>query len=251
MIKAIIVEDQLHCVRRLENLTKEHAPNVNILDVYDNVEDAVIGTKKHNPDLVFLDIEVKDKTGFEYLEALENPDFNLIFTTGHTQYAIKAFKYSALDFLEKPIDKDDFKDAINRYNERIMRSFNSLKIQTLLDNKFKKGQEKELYFEYSGKFDKITVKNISYIKKEGSVISLNLTNSPSIALNKSLSFYEDLLKDFYFFRIHHNTIVNLKHVLSYEKFGNQLSLKLKNKTELVVSTRRKNAFIEALNNSNL
>jgi two-component system LytT family response regulator len=251
MIRAIIVEDQKHCVRRLETLIEENAPNVDIVGVFDNVDDAVKGTEKLKPELVFLDIEIQDKTGFEYLEALEHPDFNLIFTTGHPQFAKKAFKYSALDFLEKPIDKDDFKDSIDRYNERITRTFNSLRIQTLLDNKIKKGQEKEIYFEYSGKFDKIIVKNISYIKKEDTNIILHLIDETSITLNKSLAFYEDLLKDFYFFRIHHNTIVNLKHASSYEKFGSQIRLTLNNNKEFIVSSRRKKAFIEALKNFSL
>lgn len=243
MIKAIIIEDQPNCTTRLKRLIKECETNIEVIEEYDNIDDAISGTQKLNPDLVFLDIEVKDKTGFEYLEALENHDFNLIFTTGYSQFATRAFKFSALDYLLKPIDKEDFEDAIKRYNQRIVNSYNSLKIKSLLDNKNKKKQNKELYFESSGRLDKIVVKDILYIKKESNFVTLK-TLEKEINLNNSLSYYEDLLKDFYFFRNHSN-LINLKNINSYERYGSQIKVTLKSEESFEISTRRKKKFLKA------
>ncbi|WP_055442306.1 LytR/AlgR family response regulator transcription factor [Lacinutrix himadriensis] len=108
MIKTLIVDDEQHCIDSIIKLTESFDSNLEIVATCSTVDDALAKTKTLQPDLVFLDIEIHNKTGFDYLENLGDYNFNVIFTTAFNDYAIKAFKYSAMDYLLKPIDKDDF-----------------------------------------------------------------------------------------------------------------------------------------------
>ena len=195
MISAIIVEDQDHCVRRLEKLISENASNINILQVYDNVPEAIIGTNAQKPDLVFLDIEIKDQTGFDYLEGLEYRDFTLIFTTSHNTFYKQALKYSAVDYLEKPIDEMEFNQMINRYNQIIAKAYNTIKIDHLLANTSKPIDEKKILTSYNGRVSNILIKDILYVKSEERRQEI-VTKKISITVSESLDFYDKLFSSF-------------------------------------------------------
>jgi len=111
MIKALIIDDEMHCLKTLSMLLKEYCPDVQVVKLCENAEDGIEAIKKFKPDLVFLDIEMPHMNGFEMLEKFSEISFALIFTTGYDQYAIKAFRFSALDYLLKPIDHDELKKA--------------------------------------------------------------------------------------------------------------------------------------------
>ena len=112
MIKAIIIDDEMHCLKTLSMLLKEYCPDVQVVKQCDNAEDGIEAVKKLKPDLVFLDIEMPHMNGFEMLEKFSEISFALIFTTGYDQYAIKAFRFSALDYLLKPIEPKELKKAV-------------------------------------------------------------------------------------------------------------------------------------------
>src|SRR5436190_24273049 len=120
MIKALIIDDEMHCLKTLSILLKEYCPDVQVIKLCDNAEDGIEAIKKLKPDLVFLDIEMPHMNGFEMLEKFSEISFALIFTTGYDQYAIKAFRFSALDYLLKPIDHDELKKAVQKVSQQVL-----------------------------------------------------------------------------------------------------------------------------------
>jgi len=119
MIKALIIDDEMHCLKTLSMLLKEYCPDVQVVKLCENAEDGIEAIKKFKPDLVFLDIEMPHMNGFEMLEKFSEISFALIFTTGYDQYAIKAFRFSALDYLLKPIDHDELKKAVEKVDRHL------------------------------------------------------------------------------------------------------------------------------------
>jgi two-component system LytT family response regulator len=125
MIKAIIIDDEMHCRKTLSMLLKEYCPDVQVIDQCDNGEDGAEAIKKGKPDLIFLDIEMPRMNGFEMLEQFSEIPFAVIFTTGYDQYAIKAFHFSALDYLLKPIDHEELRKAVLKVSRQVPYPYHS------------------------------------------------------------------------------------------------------------------------------
>jgi two-component system, LytTR family, response regulator len=119
MIRAVIIDDELHCSKTLVILLKEYCPDVQVIEQCDNGETGIEVIQRSKPDLVFLDIEMPRMNGFEMLEKLSTIPFAVIFTTGYDQYAIKALRFSALDYLLKPVDHQELKKAVDRASQRL------------------------------------------------------------------------------------------------------------------------------------
>src|SRR5690349_2759635 len=113
MIRAIIIDDEQHCIDRLERLVYEHCSSIELAETFQSFEEGVMGIKKLHPELIFLDVQLHDKTGFDLLRQLDEINFEVIFTTAHEKYAVQAFKFSAIDYLLKPVDADDLKQAVS------------------------------------------------------------------------------------------------------------------------------------------
>src|SRR5450432_74692 len=135
MIKAIIIDDEQHCVDRLQKLLEEHCRSaVLVIGAFNSVEDGVKAIRQLEPDLVFLDVELQDKKAFDLLQQLNEINFAIIFTTAHQQYAVQAFKFSALDYLLKPIDPDDLMQAIQKVKEKKSKEEMATKLDALFYN---------------------------------------------------------------------------------------------------------------------
>ena len=132
MIKAIIVDDEQHCINRISTLLKGYESEVYLAATAHTVQDGLLAIRKFNPDLVFLDVEIADKTGFDLLREIDSPSFEVIFTTAHDKYAVMAFKFCAIDFLLKPVDESDFQAAISKVISKDHNSGMSNRIAELL-----------------------------------------------------------------------------------------------------------------------
>lgn len=242
MIRAIIVDDEQHCTDRVLKLVSSFDSNIEVIATCNTVDDAVTKTNTLNPDLVFLDIEIHDKTGFDYLEQLGDYDFNLIFTTAFNNFAIKAFKYSAMDYLLKPIDRDDFINAINRLNKQVASKDTEVQIKMLLSNLKKEDQKKTIRIPTSDGFEIIEISNIIHCEADTSYTHI-YTKDNKYLVSKGIRFYEDLLKDVNFFRIHNSHLVNVDHVKKYTK-GKGGYVTMSNNTTIDVSTRKKDDFLK-------
>ena len=119
MIKAVIIDDEQHCINRLENLLTNYcADSVQLCGSFQTVKDSLQGVQTLKPDLVFLDVEIKNNTGFEFLQQLPQINFEVIFTTAYDKYAVQAFKFSAIDYLLKPVDADELQTSVKKLNEK-------------------------------------------------------------------------------------------------------------------------------------
>ncbi|OUS02742.1 hypothetical protein A9Q86_02715 [Flavobacteriales bacterium 33_180_T64] len=242
MIKTLIVDDEQHCIDRIKKLIDDYGENLQIIATCNTVEDALKTTKKLRPDLVFLDIEIHDKTGFDFLEHLGAFNFNVIFTTAFDNYAIKAFKYSAMDYLLKPIDNDDFIGAIKRLEKRLTPLDTELQIKMLLNNLQKEDHKKMIRIPTSTGFEVLEIKDIVHCEADTSYTHIYTKNN-KILVSKPIKHFEDLLSDANFFRIHNSHLVNIDHIKKYTK-GKGGYVTMSNNANIDVSTRRKEEFLK-------
>src|SRR6185436_9824927 len=134
MIRSIIIDDEQHCVRALSNDLKQHCPSIELVDACHSAKEGILSIKKLNPDLVFLDVEMPWMNGFEMLEVLGEVNFSIIFTTAHDEFAAKAFRISAVDYLLKPIDANDLKAAVAKAEKKMDEGSSLKHISNLLRN---------------------------------------------------------------------------------------------------------------------
>src|SRR5882724_2706485 len=135
MIKAIIIDDEQHCIDRLDGLLKQHfVQTINVAGSFQTIEEALTGIRNIQPDLVFLDVQINDKTGFDLLKQIGEINFEIIFTTAYEKYAVQAFRFSALDYLLKPVDPDDLKTAIHKLKDKISKTDTAGKLDVLFHN---------------------------------------------------------------------------------------------------------------------
>lgn len=241
MIKTIIIDDEAHCTDRVLNLIERHPNTFNVVATCDTVDKALKVVPALQPDLVFLDIKIHNKTGFDFLQEIKNVNFKVIFTTAFDNYAIKAFKYSAFDYLLKPIDSDDFSDAVTRLKAD-MTNFNiEHQIQNLLKN-IKPDQKKIITIPSLTGFETLKVEDIIHLEADTSYTYI-FTEDSKIMVSKPIKFYEELLDDNSFFKTHKSHLINMNHVKKYFK-GKQSYVVMSNEAQVPISVRRKEEFLK-------
>lgn len=245
--KTVIIEDEKRAQMLLENILKQHVPNVQIMAIESDLPSGVKAIIKHKPDFVFLDIEMPNFSGLEILDFFEESqvDFALIITTAYNHYALEALKISAIDYLLKPLNKEDVQEAVTRFEKRNLfdsrNSFSSLK-SIIKDKKIDKiaiPVGSELHF--------IKPEQIVYIKADNSYSEVYLENGKKIIVSRSIKNFEEGLKeDFSFFRIHRTYLINVNFVEKYDK-ANGGWITLSNQLELPVSSEKASEFLMLIN----
>ncbi|MBU2929391.1 LytR/AlgR family response regulator transcription factor [Winogradskyella psychrotolerans] len=241
MIKTIIIDDEQHCSDRILSLIEQHPNTFNVLAIIDTVEDAVKMVPKLQPDLVYLDIKIHDKTGFEFLQELGNINFKIIFTTAFDNFAIKAFKFSAFDYLLKPIDSDDFNDALIRLKADLNQRNTEQQLQNLFKN-LKPDQKKVITIPSLTGFETLKIDAIIHLEADTNYTHI-FTQDGKTLVSKPIKFYEDLLADNAFFKTHKSHLINLDHVKKYFK-GKQSYVLMSNDAQVPISVRRKDEFLK-------
>jgi two-component system LytT family response regulator len=221
--------------------------NYHIIEEADGVASGIEKINSFQPDLVLLDVEMNDGTGFDLLKQLNNPTFQLIFTTAHNQYAIQAFKFSAIDYLLKPIDPIELNNSLQRAKENI----NSQTMQqqlAILMNQFnnKNEPEKQIVIKDIDKTYFIKMADILYCEAEGSYTKFYLTNSEPIFVSRNLRYYEELLSPTGFFRTHHSCLVNPSKIKIYDRKTDSGTLILEGGHTIPVSQRKKEMVLQLL-----
>jgi two-component system, LytTR family, response regulator len=244
MINAIIVDDEEKSRITLGNLVSKHCSGVKINELCDSVDNAMKAIEKYNPQLVLLDIEMPFHNGFNLLERIKKPDFDVVFTTAYDQYAIKAIKFSAIDYLLKPIDVDELKKAINRIENKNDTSIDKLKkIEVLLSNV--KGKSAKIAIPTLDGLQMINADAIIKCLANESYTQINLIGGQKIMVSKLLKEYDELLSEFNFFRIHNSILINLKHVTKYIKGDGGYVVMVDGET-CEVARRKKNELLSKL-----
>lgn len=243
-INAIIIDDEERARNTLRLLLEEYCPEVNIIASCSNVPDGVLKINQHRPQLLFLDIEMPEYSGFELLSFFRDIDFQIIFVTAYNEYALKAFEVSAVDYLLKPVDIDKLKTAVEKASKLVTTDIMQHKIDSLKDS-FAAGQFNKIALPVAEGLLFIEVPEIVFLEADGAYTNVWLKNGTKILVSKKLKFFDEILHDRpNFFRSHRSFIVNVNFLKKYSKA--ESSLQLDNGKTVYISRDRKADFEEQL-----
>ncbi len=217
MIKAILVDDERHSVETLAWKLNKFCPDVEVLATFTDSVEASTYLKENPPELLFLDIEMPRLNGFELLEKLGEVPFDVIFTTAYDEFGIRAIKFSALDYLLKPVQKEDLVEAVDKHSKKNIRQLSSSQLEVLFSNIKEESKGR------SGKIALATKESIEFVFPEDIMVCASDSNYTMVHLkegrkkliSRTLKEFENLLADFSFFRVHHSYLVNLQHVREF------------------------------------
>ena len=247
MIKTIIVDDEINAREFLEKMLIRYFPDkFVVLERCKNVDEAIIAIEKYNPELIFLDIQMPKKSGFELIKELNRINFEIIFTTAHSEFAIDAIKISALDYLLKPIDYIDLLGAIKKLKKKRAKAKEDNNLRLLIKN-IDTGSTgyKNIAFPTESGFELIKLNSILYCVADNNYCKIVCLDGTKTTLSKSLKYVEESLPTDIFQRIHKSYLVNLNYISRFNK-SNDLLVELTNGENLPVSIRKKEAFINAI-----
>lgn len=244
MIKAILIDDEVHCLDTLSILLKEYCPDVQIIEKCRSGKEGLLSVKKTIPDLVFLDIEMPGMNGFEMLEQLTGISFAIIFTTSYDQYAIKAIRFSALDYLLKPIDPNELISAVRKVTAARHLPMAEQFQMLLKQLRNKDHQFNKIAVPTAEGFELIPADQVVRCEADDNYTHLFLKNKTKVTACRTLKEVEEQLHDFTFFiRVHHSHIVNLNEVTKYIR-GEGGYLVMCDNSSVNVSRSRKEALLK-------
>lgn len=246
MLQAIIIDDEKAAISSLKQKLISNCPDVNIAAEYNSAIDAMAALNNNMPDVIFLDIEMPKMNGFAFLEALKNKTADIVFTTAYDHYAVQAIRFSAFDYLVKPIDKIELVQTIARLKEKRALKQHQKQLDVLLQNLNGINQQSNkiaiptlegIYF--------FLVNDILALESDGSYTKMYFINRPPLLVTKSLKDFEEMMHGYKFFRIHHGYIINLEHIKQYIK-GDGGYVVMLNDMKIDVSRRKKDEFLIAI-----
>jgi len=245
LLRTIIIDDEILMRQTLEKLVHEHCPHVKLVARAGSVKTGVEAIRHHQPDLVLLDIKLEDGTGFDLLNKLEPVDFKVIFITAYDEFAIKAIKFSALDYLLKPVEPEDLKQAVDKAEKLVLKELNA-QLGVLADN-MQQGNValKKIILKTFDNVHLVRIGDIVYCESDNNYTTFHLIDKSRIMMSNTLKEYEDMLGDYGFFRVHKSYLVNLAHIVRFEKAegGN---VHLANNAVVPVSFRKRELLLEML-----
>ena len=245
MICAIIIDDEAKGRLALREKLLSYCPQIKVVAEAANGQEALLLIQHHKPQLIFLDIEMPKMNGFEMLNELPEKDFHIIFTTAYDQYAIKAIKYAAFDYLLKPIDIQELQEAISnvetRENNQTKKQVELLQ-QNMLHPKKQLNKLAIPTLEGLLFFD---INDIIHLEANSNYTNIYFTNKTKITASKTLKEFEELLPEDIFFRTHHSHLINLNYIKRYIK-GDGGQIELQNGSYVDVARRKKEEFLKAI-----
>ena len=247
MLKAIIVDDEINSSSALKEKLQRHFPQVDVIAICDNGKDGISAIENLKPDVVFLDIEMPKMNGFTMLQQLSYKNFELIFTTAYDHYAIKAIRFSALDYLVKPIEIEELRQSLDRVEQK-QRSAPNQRLELLLTNFENKLHENiKIAVPVADGLEFISIADIIYLEASINYTCIYLQDKRKYIISRTLKDFEDLLPQDTFIRIHHSHIINKNCVEKYIR-GEGGQVVLNNGTVLDIAKRKKASFLEAISN---
>ncbi len=247
-MRVILIDDEPDCLEMLALLIERYCPNLHIIGQFEDPSVAVDKIPDLKPDLVFLDVDMPVLNGFDVLDKSKNTPFQVIFTTAHNQYAVKAFKYSAIDYLLKPVDKEELITAVHKARHSHQTEHQEQQRHILLDyvNPVKPSKEK-VAFPTSDGIVFINIKDIVFCESEGNYTKIYIQQGKSFIFTKHLKDLEEMLHENLFFRVHHSYLVNLRKVEKYIRTDGG-EIKMNNGKMIPVSRQKKEEVLAALAN---
>lgn len=243
VLRTLIIDDEAHVRRSLSIMLGEECPNVDIVGTAESVESGLKAIEKYHPELVLLDIKMADGTGFDLLRKARPVNFRVIFITAFEEFAIKAFRFSAIDYLLKPVNADDLKEAVEKAISSIGHDF-ATQLKALEENLANKDPAgKKIVLKTNDAIWLIKTKEISYCEADMGYTKFFLMNGRTIMVSGNLAEYEELLKESGFFRAHKSFLVNLSDIVRFEK-GDGGFLVMSNNDRVPVASRKRDELLE-------
>ena len=244
-LRTIIVDDNYNSLQNLQQKVAEFCPDLRVVATSQSPEEAIVLIRQHNPELLFLDIEMPRMNGFRMLDELEHYDFEIVFTTAYNHYAIDAIRISAFDYLTKPIAIKDLQNTV----ERLIKTH---ELQTkqkfeLLRQSFttSKSQEERIAVPTGDGLEFLPIKNILRLESNSNYSKIFLTDGRNMVVTRLLKDFESLLEPYQFYRIHHSHLVNLKYIQRYIR-GDGGQIVMQNGDTIDVARRKKEEFLKLL-----
>ena len=234
-MRAIIVDDEVSNQENLQQLLKLYAADVQVVGVADGVDEAVIAIKQHRPELVFLDIQLHGRSGFDLLKQLNEINFAVIFVTAYDQYGIQAVKFAALDYLLKPIDIDELTDAVNKAREAVKQTKKNERLNYLLDYlKDESTASPRIALPMFGEIRYVSIAEIVRCEADNTYTNFLLADGERVLVSKTLKEYAQILSGYGFLRPHQTHLVNADYIKSWIREDGG-SLLLKDNTKIPIS----------------
>ena len=245
MLNCIIVEDEQQSIDILSDMLNElFRADINIVAACKTVETAIADIREYKPELLFLDVQIGAQTSFDLLQQLNIKDIKVIFITAFEKYAIQAFKFSAIDYLLKPVAREGLQHAVSKVLGLQYETEGYKKIETLLKNIYNKGRQKLCIPDING-FNIVEINDIVRCESNINYTTIYTNKNSPITVAKSLKEFEKMLSDFNFFRVHNSHLVNLNYIKSYNKSKGG-HVELANGDKIEISIRRKDEFIKTI-----
>jgi two-component system LytT family response regulator len=246
MIRAIIIDDEKPFINTLR-ATLQHAEDIMVVGEARSVSSGVTLVNETEPDLIFLDIQMSDGTGFDLLQKLERRDFRVIFITAHDHFAIEAFKFSAMDYILKPLISDELYRGIEKVRQSMDKDKINLQLSVLMDNLNQMSRDKKrIILKEAETMHIIQLDEILWCEADGSYTVFYLTDKRKIMVSRHLKEFEDYLSPNGFFRAHRSHLVNLNKIRKFDRSDGGI-IYLQENIALPISVRKKERLAEMLN----
>ncbi|MCG2461589.1 LytTR family DNA-binding domain-containing protein [Flavobacteriaceae bacterium F89] len=242
MIEAVIVDDETKALQSLTWELTNFSKEIKVANSFTDPFEALAYLENSSPDCLFLDIEMPTMDGFQFIQKLKNRDFPVIITTAYNQYAIKALKHEAIDYLLKPIDTDDLKDTIAKIKKFHSKNHTVEKLEKILLNFNSNSMHRKITFNTDGKLLFLGSNDILYVESDGNYSTIFLSDGQKLVLTKKLKDVNDMLPKDTFFRIHNSYIINLNKIKEFLKTDGYVVLESNHK--IPVSRQKKSDFLD-------
>jgi two-component system LytT family response regulator len=243
MIKAILIDDEQNALEMLEWLLKTYCPMVQVVAMCNNGEAGIAAIHKHKPDVVFLDIEMPKMNGFDMLEQFDSLFFDVVFTTAYNKFAIKAFRYSALNYLLKPVDPEDLQATIKRLEDR-KSTMGKDQLNLLLENmKNLSNPVQRIALSTGDGLIFVNTADIMYCQAESNYTNVVLTNKNKILVAKTLKDIDETLSGKDFFRVHNSFLININQIKKFVR-GDGGYILMNDDTQITIARSKREEFFE-------
>ena len=241
----IIIDDEQQVRQALKKMLSQFGQEIQVLGEADNVQNGISLIKKYQPNLVFLDIELTDGTGFDLLKKIEDRTFQVVFITAYHEYAIDAIKFSALDYILKPFDPEEIEKAIDKASQAMENERLQIKLKAFFDNVESISKEvKKIVLNTSESVHLVNIQDIVRCQSDGNYSRFYLNSGKMLVVSKTLKHFDELLTPYGFFRVHQSHLVNLNYMDHLNKEKD--TLLMKDQSTVPVSTRKKEQLISLL-----
>lgn len=252
MFTAVVIEDELFSRELLSKMIDTYCSgDIKVAALASSVEEGIYAINKYKPDIIFLDVELHTGTGFDVLMQFPDPGFDVIFTTAYNHYAVKAIKFSAVDYLLKPIDAVELQQAVQKLTEKRKTGLDTAALKSLMNNLQKPTDRAQtITLATSDGLEFVPLNQIIHIEANGPYSTFFLDDNRKIMVSKNLKEYEILLKDHLFLRIHNSHIINIKEVKRMIKADGGYAV-MSNGVQLIISPKKKEEFLQMISEYNI